>query len=128
MKIYIAAKFKDKEKVKKLNKLFKKKGYELSGDWTDHVQVKPYDKEPKRSKTYAIKDINASKNCDVFILLTNEAGGTGMSTELGAAIASHLLMKKPKIYVVGKHMGVNMFYFHPSVYQRKTIEEVLKEL
>lgn len=128
MRVYIASKFKDKDKVKKLNKLFKKKGYELSGDWTDHVQVKPYTKEPKRSKAYANEDINASINCDVFILLTSKEGGTGSSTELGAAIVSYLLVKKPKIYVVGKHMGVNMFYFHPSVNRRKTIDEVLKEL
>ena len=128
MKVYIAAKFKDKEKVKKLNELFKKKGYKLSGDWTDHIQVSPYNKEPKRSTAYAIEDMNGAKNCDVFILLTNEVGGTGSSTELGAAILSHILFNKPKIYVVGKDIGVNMFYFHPSVNQRKTIEDVLKDI
>jgi hypothetical protein len=128
MKIYIAAKFKDKDKVKKLNAFFKKKGFKLSGDWTDHVQVKPYDKEPKRSKEYAIEDISSSINCDVFIVLTNEDGGTGCATELGAAIGSYLISKKPKIYVVGKHLGVNMFYFHPSVNRGKTIDEVIEEL
>ncbi len=128
MKVYIASKFKDKEKVKKLNKLFREKGYELSGDWTNHVQVRPYNKEPKRSKDYSIEDAAAVKDSDIFILLTNEEGGTGSSTELGVAISSNLILGKPKIYVVGEHVGVNMFYFHPSVNKKKTIEELLKEL
>lgn len=128
MKVYVAARFFDKEKVKEIYKRLKSDGHELSADWTWHVNSKPYSDNPKRCEEYSIEDLNGIINCDVFILLTNKETGAGTSTELGAAIALNVSSNKPKIYVVGEHIGNNMFYFHPSVNIRKTIEEVYKEL
>jgi hypothetical protein len=71
-------------------------------------------------KKYSTEDITGVLNCDVFILLTNKEIGSGSSTELGAAIALNASSKKPKIYVVGKAIGKNIFYFHPCVNIRKT--------
>lgn len=51
-----------------------------------------------------------------------------MCGELGVAIASHLKHGKPKIYVIGDHTARLMFYFHPSVSHRRTMDEVLGEL
>lgn len=123
MKFYVAARFSDKNKVKEINKLILDKGYKLSGDWTDHVKTDSYEKQIERSRKYAIEDVDAVINCDVFVLLLNEKGGTGSSTELGIALALN-----KKIYAIGDHIGNNMFNFHPLVNQRNTIEDVLKEL
>ncbi len=128
MKIYVAVRFHEREKVKEIYKLLQEKGHELSADWTWHINSKPYSDNPKRSQGYSIEDMDGVKNCDVFILLTNELTGAGTSAELGGAIMSRLLAGKPKVYVVGKHIGNNMFYFHPSVNIRKTVQEVLEEL
>lgn len=128
MKIYVAARFFDKEKVKEVYKRLKADGHEITADWTDHVNPKPYEKNRKMCEEYSIKDINGVLNCDVLILITNEIAGAGSSTELGAAIALNLSFKKPEIYVVGEYINNNTFYFHHSVNIRKNIEEVYREL
>ncbi len=127
MKVYIAGRTSERDKVKKLNELFKSKGHKIF-DWTWHKNIKPYNKNKKTAKDYAIEDIISVKNCDIFIFLTNKIPGAGSTTELGAAIALHIINKKPKIYAVGKKTNKNLFYFHPSVNLRETIEEVLKQM
>lgn len=123
MKFYVAARFSDKERVKKINDLIKNKGYELSGDWTSHIGSNDYSKTSERSRKYAIEDIKAVINCDVFILILNEKGGTGSSTELGVALALN-----KKIYAVGEYIENNMFNFHPSVTHKKTIEDLFLDI
>lgn len=122
MKFYVAGRFSEKEKVKEINTLIKSKGHSLSGDWTDNIGSDNYEKTKDRSRKYAFEDLSGVIQCDVFILLLSEKGGTGSSTELGAAIALN-----KKIYAVGKHIGNNMFNFHPLVNHRLTLEEVLNE-
>lgn len=127
MKIYIAARFDKKEEVRGLQKMLSEKGHEISADWTLHKPIKPYDQNQEIAASYAIEDVDGVKDCDVFILLTDEAG-TGMYVELGVAILSHLQSGKPKIYAVGERISRSMFYFHPSVNRRENIGQVLKEL
>lgn len=127
MKIYIAARFDKKEEVRGLQKLLSEKGHEITADWTLHKPIKPYNENSEIAKDYATEDVNGAKDCDVFMLLTDEAG-TGMYVELGVAILSHLQSGKPKIYAVGEHISRSMFYFHPSVNRRENIGQVLKEL
>lgn len=120
MKIYLAAKFDKKQEVRDLYERFKKMGHEITTDWTLHKSIRPYESNPETSRDYSIEDIDAARNCDVFILMTDEAG-TGMYVELGAAISSNLEHGKPKIYVIGEHTSRSMFYFHPSVNRRKIL-------
>lgn len=127
MKIYIAARWPRKDEVEKLYNIFRDMGHEITTDWTKHKPVKPYDKNPEISKEYAIADLNGAMNSDVFILLSSEEG-TGMNIEFGAAMAQTLRTGKPKVYVVGDHVARSMFYFHPKVERRKTIDEVIKEI
>ena len=128
MKIYVAARFFDKQKVKEVYKRLKADGHEITADWTGHLNPKPFTKNQKIAKQYAVKDLTGVINCDVFILLTNKQSGTGSSTELGAAFALNIKVNKPKIYIVGEHIDGNMFHFHPVANLRKTIEEVYNEL
>src|SRR3989344_8573419 len=110
MKFYIASRFGLKEEVRVLYKT-----------------VKPYADNKEISREYAMEDINGAMNCDVFILISDEAG-TGMYTELGAAIANNIKFGAPKIYVAGEHIDRSIFYYHPSVKQMSTTEEVFKDL
>ena len=127
MKFYIVARFRLKEVVRDIHKQLQKRGHEIVADWTTHLEAKPYDENIGLARQYSIEDINGAKSCDVFIILSDEAG-TNVYGELGAAIVSHLEHGKPKIYVIGDHTARSMFYFHPSVNRRRTIDEVLEEL
>ncbi len=128
MKIYIATRFERREEVSKLFQILKENGHEVSGDWTTHKPIKPFFEENKElSEEYSIEDIEAVKDSDVFILLS-DAGGTGMYVELGVAILSNINLGRPKIYIVGEHNTRNMFFFHPSVNRKKDINDVIKEI
>jgi len=128
MKIYVAARFQDKEKVKEIYKKLKDRGHTISGDWTNHTHTKPYKENQELSKEYSIEDMNNILNCDVFILLTNQEPGIGSTTELGGALALYIKNKSPKVYIVGDNLDGNMFYFHPEVNVKSTLEEVLEDL
>jgi hypothetical protein len=52
----------------------------------------------------------------------------GASAELGAAIATALFFKKSAVYVVGPHVDQNIFFYHPIVQQKNTIEDVLQDM
>ncbi len=67
------------------------------------------------------------RNSDVFILLSDDAG-TGMYAELGAAILLNLEHGRPQIYIVGKDNARSMFYFHPAVKRRNSIDDVFDEI
>ena len=123
MKIYIAARSGEKERVRDLYKKFRDKGHEIIADWTTRKPFKPYRDNLDISRSYSIEDINGAKNCDVFIILTDEAG-TGMHTELGVAIALNLERGKPVIYAVGKNNSCSMFFFHPLVKRINSVEEI----
>ena len=124
---YIASRFALKNKVRKIYSELEKIGYSVYGDWTQHKPVKPYEKHPRLSRDYSVQDIDRARKSDLFILISDRAG-TGMHTELGASIDHYLEFRKPLIYVIGKYLNASMFFFHPAVRRRKTIEEVIKEL
>ena len=126
MKIYIAGRTSQREEVRKLNQIFREKGFEVL-DWTDHLATKPFESHRDIAIQYSIEDVDFISVCDIFILLTSEVPGLGSTAEFGMALMSNKTNKKPIIYVVGSHIN-NMFYFHPEVKMRKTIDEVLLEL
>lgn len=128
MKLYIAARFTEKEEVRRIYALLQEQGHEITVDWTIHEPIKPYDQHPEKAHDYALEDLQGVMDCDVFVLLTSEQTGSGSAGELGAAIASQTLVGKPKIYFVGEQMGNNCFYFHPTVKRMETIEDVLADL
>ena len=92
-----------------------------------HESIKPYSENQERAGEYAVADMKAASKSDLIIILTDEAG-TGMHTELGGAINNFMRIGKPLIYAVGEHFNTNLFFFHPAVRRRKTIEKVIKEL
>lgn len=126
MKIYVASKFENKNEVKRIHRLLRQKGHEITADWTIHQPVT--DSNHELAMKYAIEDLNGTRECDIFILITTDVAGVGSATEFGAALLSSVIYKRPKIYVVGQYLTANLFYIHPSVIIKKTIEDVVAEL
>ena len=125
-KVYIAARFHEKEEVFRISKLLSNLGYEVISSWLSHKSVKPYHENQELSKIYSIEDINLATQSDYFLVLTSDAG-TGMYVELGAAILSNIKIGKPIIYVVGDHINRSMFYFHSSVNRINSIKDLLEK-
>lgn len=128
MKVYVAARFYEKELVLQVYKLLQEAGHEISADWTMHKNIKPYSQNLETAKDYAVEDIEGVRKSDIFILLLGDQPGTGVSTELGVAIMSFLTFAKPKIYLVGNQLDQNFCFFHPVVIRKKTIGDVLQEI
>ena len=124
---YVASRFACKKTVKRIYSKLEKLGYFPSVDWTKHESTKPYSDNPGITMDYTSADIAGARKSDLFILISDRAG-TGMHTELGAAIGHHIQFKNPLIYVIGKYVNSNPFFFHPSVRRRATIEDVIAEL
>lgn len=129
MKIYIASRFTEKIKVRKLFRILENKGHSITYNWTHHKNTQPFIKNSTLAANYSQNDINGVLDSGVLIVLTDEIEDSkGLYSELGAALASARISGKPKIYVIGKNRDSAMFFFHPFVNRRKNIDEVLKEL
>ena len=128
MKIYVAARFHEKERVKKIYTELQNKGHSITTDWTVCQTKQPYSKNFEDARACALHTIQGVKDCEVFIFLTNPEIGAGSSAELGAALLSNTLIKAPRIYVVGPYIDNNFCFYHPAIEKRETIEQVLTEL
>ena len=128
MKVYIAARFHEKEKVKKIYTLLEQKGCTITQDWTTCTTQKPYHQHRKDAQECARHAIQGVKECDIFIYLTNPEIGAGSSTEFGAALMSRISFGFPTIYIVGPERDTNICFYHPTVQLKHTIEEVLEEI
>lgn len=122
MKFYIASRTKKANQVKEINQKLKSHGHSIIFDWTKQPNLRPYDKNLKKSVSISKKSLSAIKNCDFFILLTGRAG-TGMHTEFGIALAEN-----KKIFVLGKNLNTNIFFFHPNVKKLSSFAGLMKEL
>lgn len=125
--VYIAARYKDIEKVKEGYKIAKQHGYEINHDWTNYHHVDEPSKKPSIAKQRADDDIFGATNATVFIMLMDQ-GGCGMWIELGAAIQSSLTRLTPEVYVVGNITDRSIFFYHSWVTIKPTIEDVFEDL
>ena len=128
MKIYVSAKFSDKERVKEVYTEFKKRGHTITHEWVHNKPSYPFDVDPVFTSKCAAEDFDGVLAADIFILLSNAEQSMGASGELGAAIGSFLTFKKPYIYVVGPHFNTNFCFYHPAVYRVDSVEEALHAL
>ena len=128
MNIYVSSKFSNKPTVKKIQKLLGLHGHHITEDWTNNTNAYPCDKHQKSSRLNAVLDANAIRESDIFIYVTTKEAGIGSSTEFGIALHALQHNGKPEIYVVGKNLANNIFFFHPLVKRRNTIEQVIREI
>jgi len=128
LKVYVAARWHEKARVKELHAKLKELGYGITHDWTEHKEIRPYLQNLDMANTYANVDMQGVIAADIFVLLTHAEIGAGSAGELGAAIALTLTQGKPKIYVVGEHIEHNLFYYHPKVERLASIENLVASL
>ncbi|MBI3190614.1 hypothetical protein HYZ41_02835 [archaeon] len=130
MKIYVAAAFSRKDDVKSIYEALKEEGHEIVADWTNHTICRPFEEKEDLTREYSIRDINGSVMCDVFIILTKDPENNisgGHKSELGGAIVSYELTKKPRIYAIEDNYN-SIFYFHPAVKRMNDFKDVMEEI
>lgn len=91
MKIYVSAKFDDKERVKAVYALLKQAGHTITHEWIHNKASYPFSLDPEFTTQCAEEDFNGVLQADVFIVLSHQEPSMGASGELGAAIASFLI-------------------------------------
>lgn len=128
MKIYVAAKFCDKDQTRTAHHLLKAAGHIITHDWTVNKQSFPFTANPEFTAKCAAEDLSGVLAADVLVVLSHAEASMGSAGELGAAIAAKLLGKPMLIYAVGPHFDQNFFYHHPAVQQLNTIDAVIAAL
>lgn len=112
MKVYIAAKFSARHRLRVIKHLLQSRGIVVLSDWLDNNPLDDqlhgdYDSiadNLETSREIAVRDIEQVSECDVFVIDTQDASPTGgRECELGAALAVAMLAhdKLPTIYRVG---------------------------
>ena len=127
MKFYLASRTKNRELIKNIRKKLTGLGHEVTSTWVDEKNIIPHEKHLEATRKRARQCIKDCSNSDVFILISDETG-SGMYTELGAALLSNSDRKTPEIYIIGKYLDRSVFFFYPGVKRFETFEEVLQDI
>lgn len=127
MKIYLAARFRKRKIIEKLKKQLEKMGHKVISEWQTDEYIQPYEEHRKLARKYALRDVEIIKNSDIFVLITDKSG-TGMYAEFGMALMFSTINKKPKIYVLGKHLSGAIYFFHPLITRIDNIQKLKKLL
>jgi hypothetical protein len=129
MKVYVAMRFDRRDEARRLMDELERLGHSITRDWTTHKSIGRKGSDPELSRTYATEDLDGVLAADAMIMIPEPIpAGTGMHTELGAAICKQLESGRPRIFVAGEGNGGSLMYFHPAVERRATVEDVLAEL
>ena len=130
VKFYIATRYSN-EKYRQLALQLKAEleshGHQMTFDWMNGENVKPYNDNPEKTTVVAKKALDGAKNADFFILIPEE-NGTGMYVEFGAAIAEFERTGAPKMFVMGEDKFSVLFNFHPACTFVDSLDEVLELL
>lgn len=87
MRIYVAAKFEEKERVKALYDALEKAGHQITHKWIGEDASGLVGEALKSYlRTQADRDVEGVVSCDVLVLLPHEKG-RGLYVELGVALA-----------------------------------------
>lgn len=119
MKIYVAARYSERDKVRAIYNRLESLGHDISHKWTEHEEDWPKDSKGENiysanvaySRVLVDEDAKGVRNCDVLLLMDTKAGGKGKFIEYGMALA----LSKPCIVVNSYDVSECMFYFHPNV-------------
>ena len=125
LRFYLAGSLDQGSRIKECIQIVKEMGHEISFDWTVHASVKPYQEHSVEAGHFAEQALAGAKNCDVFVLIPNEDGGTTQFTELGAAIFSEQVKY---VFVVGPYNTRSMAFFHPRVTRVESFQDVLEKM
>ena len=100
-RVYVAGKWEDREKVRRVQARLRALGDTITHDWTNSREI---DREE------ALRDIEGVKQCDMLVaVLSEEYNHRGTWVEIGAALA----LGRP-VYIIGNG-GPCIFTAHPLV-------------
>lgn len=117
MKIFIAGNFADREKIANwMKKISKIESMEIIYDWTKHTWQGD-------RKNYALENIYAVRDCEIFVFDVGEQGGLGKDILLGVAITL-----EKKIYVIGEFPENIFGELIPNDHRFKDFNNFLKYL
>lgn len=123
MKFYVTGRSTNIAEVTRTIALIKIKGHQITFDWPTLPMVRPYEDDQEKAATFAKEGIQGVIDADICILLASN-DGTGVFTELGAALALAQLHGKLKLYAVAREIPPAMFQYHPAITWVNSIEEV----
>jgi len=127
MKVYIAGKWNDKDKIGSIMDDYEKKGFIITHRWNE------YEADPNNKLgDMAAKDINAIQESDIVLVIMDDSvyEYRGTFTEMGAAIA----LKKDLIVYCPNEKAfckTNCFFHHPHIQHCKTMKhanDIMMEL
>lgn len=128
LKVYIASKFSSRYRLRPIKFKLQKLGFHVLSDWIDNNPLDEtlggdYDSignHPDASHDIAQRDIEQVKECDIFIIDTQDVSPTGgRECELGMA----LMDGKPYIFRVGPIR--NVFHAHNRIKVFKSWEDLI---
>ncbi|WP_309322674.1 hypothetical protein [Actinomyces stomatis] len=128
MRVFVSGQFKEKRRVREAFQVMEAAGHVITYDWTrTEALEKPYSLYSVEASRRAREDINGILSADTFVLMSdNRECGKGMYVELGAALAmAELRSKQIRVYIVGPMNHESIFYYHPLVVHKETLEEVV---
>lgn len=118
MKIYVASKFEDQDRVRETYETLRKAGHEITYDWTgidDGVD----------KKKAAQNDYNGVMAADALVIYPHP-NGKGEYTELGIALGKGAT----PVILIGteEDMKMNIFFYHSWVVRVDSLERAIKLL
>lgn len=129
MKVFISGQLNEKVKIREAFDKFEEVGATVTHDWTRTDDLSDYRANAEESARRAAADIDGVLAADIYILMSdNLKCGKGMYVELGAALAISEQIGGLRIYVVGPMNHESIFYHHPNVSHRDTLDEVIHEV
>jgi hypothetical protein len=114
MKVYVAGKWEEKERVREVQRQLISAGHTISFDWTQVC-----DGTEEHMKVQAANDKQGVLDADAFVgVFEKDLRYSGALTEMGMAMANGA-----KIYILGNAVDTNLFMRLPEV--RRGIDELL---
>ncbi len=121
MKIYVAGKYEDKDRVRFIHQLLIQMGHEITLDWTNH-EIYPNDAIAERLLEFASDDIKGVKEADLYIgLMTIPYQYKGLYVEMGVALGKGI-----PVYIIGSAGDSCIFINHPLVKKFQDIQDCCK--
>lgn len=117
MKIYVAGKYSDRDRVRYIHQNLKEMGHEITVDWTNH-DIYPNDATAERLSQFAQDDVRGVKEADLYIgLMTIPFEYKGAWVEMGLALGKGI-----PIYIIGNAGDSCIFMHHPLVWKFADIQ------
>lgn len=126
LKIYVAGKWKEREKVRSIMDMFESRGHIITCDWTKHIAPEKIDKDhdwaQNGHKTYAEEDLEGVKNCDILVAYMPDPDVfyKGAWIEIGIALGLN-----KKVIIIGKDI-TTVFLGLPNVIVVQFKEDALE--